>query len=133
MQLWGFFQDTSIADTARLIREVYGHTGATVQDGIDADSIKNALAAGNVVIIPINTRLTGLERYRNGPPRHTVVAVGYDDQQDKIIMHDPYTGGPYDLQLSSAVLNGALWDYHSGIHLNSGPKRTAMIIVPKMQ
>ncbi len=130
--IFNFYQDTSIADTARLMREFYGHTAVTVQDNIDADDIKDALAAGNVVIIPINTRLTGLAKYQNGPTRHTVVAVGYDEQQDKIIMHDPYTGGPYDLQLSSAALNNSLWDYYSGIHLNSGPKRSAMITVPKL-
>ena len=130
--IWGFFQDTSIADTARLMRDIYGHSGVMVQDDIGAENIKDALAAGNVVIVPINTQMTGLVKYKNGPPRHTVIAVGYDEQQDKIIMHDPYTGGAYDLQLSSSALNNSLWDYHSGIHLNAGPKRSAMIVVPKM-
>lgn len=38
--MFGFFQDTSIADTARLMREVYNHQGVTVQDNIDAEQNK---------------------------------------------------------------------------------------------
>lgn len=130
--IFGFFQDTSIADTARLLREYYGHNGIAVQNDIDAEDVKDSLAAGNVVIVPINTRLTGLAKYKNGPPRHTVIAVGYDDQQDKIIMHDPYTGGAYDFQLSSSTFNNSLSDYYSGNHAGTGPKRSAMISVSKI-
>lgn len=125
---FGFYQDTSILSTADLLKEFYGHKNYVVQYGITAEDIKNELAGGRLVIIPLNTQQLGASLYRNGPIRHTVVAVGYDDQTDTITVHDPYFGGAY-VKLSSSSINTALWDYYSGNHLPLPPKMSAMLVV----
>jgi hypothetical protein len=112
-----------------LLREFYNHQNYTVLENIGSDSIKDELAAGRLAVIALNTRLTGLPIYRYGPTRHTVVAVGYDDYADEIIVHDPYYGSGQYLRIPSRSLNNALWDYRSGVHLSHGPKRSAMISI----
>ncbi|MDQ3018740.1 MAG: C39 family peptidase, partial [bacterium] len=130
--MFGFYQDTSIDDTAMVLRDLYRNIAMIdVKKNISAEDIKNELAAGKLAIIPLNTRLTRHPLYRQGPIRHTVVAVGYDDQTDEIIIHDPYYSAGKYLRLSSAAVNRALWDYNSGIHLPNGPKRSAMIVVSR--
>jgi hypothetical protein len=124
----GFYQDTSMADTGALLKDYYGHSNYIVQYGITSDDIKNELAGNRVVLIPLNTQRLGGVYGPNGPPRHTVVAVGYDDQADTITIHDPYQGGEYRA-IPSKNIDAALWDYNSGVHLPLPPKMPAMLVV----
>ncbi len=127
----GFFQDTSIQDTAQLMKDYYNYPHVRVQENISSENIKEVIAAGNLAIIPLNTQLVKSTLYKKGPTRHTIIAVGYDDQKDEVNLHDPfYANGRY-LRIKSAALNKALWNYRSGIHLSHGPKRTAMMVVSR--
>jgi Peptidase_C39 like family len=128
--IFGFYQDTSAQDTARLMREFYQYQDVMVRENIGPEDIKQELAANRVVIIPINTRLTGLAMYRGGTSRHTVVAVGYDDASDQIIIHDPLYKTGQNIWIPSAALGNALSNYHSGNHLG-GNSGTALISVGK--
>ncbi len=125
---FGFYQDTSMMDTGTLLKEYYGHANYIVQYGISSEDIKNELAGNRVVLIPLNTQRLGGVYSQSGPPRHTVIAVGYDDQADTITIHDPYQGGQFRA-IPSKDIDAALWDYNSGVHLPLPPKMPAMLVV----
>ncbi len=129
--LYGFFEDTSAQDTATLIRNYYQHTGVTVTTDITTEHIKTAIANNHPVIIPINTRFLHHPLYRNGPIRHTVIVVGYDEALGEIVIHDPlYKNGAY-VHVSETQLDTALWNYDSGVHLPLPEHKTAMIEIWK--
>ncbi len=128
--IYGFYQDTSAQDTARVMREFYQYKDVTTKEGISVEDIKQELAQNRLVIFPLNTRLTGLPIYRTGPPRHTVVAVGYDDKSDSLIINDPLYGNARNMWVPSSNIQSALSNYYSGIH-RPGNTGTALISVGK--
>jgi hypothetical protein len=129
--IYGFYQDTSAQDTARLVREFYQYQDVSVKENISIEDIKQELAQNRVVLLPLNTRLTGMAMYANGPVRHMIIAVGYDDKNDEIIVHDPlYSTADY-LWIPSSGLQAALWNYNSGIHRPLGNRSTALISIGK--
>ncbi len=125
--MFGFYQDTSIEDTAKLMQDYYGYTKLEVKQNINSENIKQELAQGNLVIIPVNTRLTRMRMYKNGPPRHTLVAVGYDDRDDTITVHDSAYGA--FRTIPAAVLDRALSNYWSGNHRPDTNPGKAMLVV----
>jgi hypothetical protein len=129
--IYGFYKDTSAQDTARLMREFYLYPDVEVKENISMEDIKQELAKNRVVLVPLNTRLTGMAVYRNGPIRHMVIAVGYDDKNDEIIVHDPiFRNGEY-FWIPANSLSAALWNYSSGNLLPLPPRTTALISVGK--
>jgi hypothetical protein len=129
--IYGFYEDTSAQDTARLMREFYLYPDVEVKENISTEDIKMELSKNRVVLLPLNTRLTGLSVYRNGPIRHMVIAVGYDDKNDEIIVHDPiFRNGEY-FWMPASSLSAALWNYSSGNQRPLPPRTTALISVGK--
>ena len=125
MKLFGFHQDTSIADTALLMKEYYGYEPRMVS-GIGIADIKQALANNQLVIAAING--APLKIYRKPPPRHMLVVTGYDAATDMFLVHDPLVAEP-NLRISAARLEQALRDYPSGIHKRVRGKNTAMMVI----
>lgn len=129
--IYGFYEDTNAQDSARLIREFYQYPNVKVQENITVENIKQEIAKNRVVIVPLNTRATGLPMYKNGPVRHTIVVVGYDDKNDEVIIHDPIVPNGDFIWIPSSALQTALWNYNSGIHRPLGNRSTALISVGK--
>ena len=126
----GYYQDTSAQDTARIMREFFRYEDIAVRENIGIEDIKQELAANRVVILPINTRLTGLAMYRGGPYRHTIVVVGYDDKNDELIIHDPLYKNIQNFWIPASAIGKALSNYRSGVHL-PGNTGTALVSVGK--
>ena len=127
--IYGFHEDTSAQDTARLMKEFYRYNNVEVKENISVEDIKMELSKNRVVLIPFNSRLTGMPIYKNGPVRHMVVAVGYDDKNDEIIVHDPlFSNGAY-LWIPSSGLQASLWNYNSGVHRPLTTRSTAFVSV----
>ena len=129
--IFGFYQDTSAQDTARVMKEFYRHDNLFVLEHVTSDDIKLELANNRLVIIPLNVRLTGMPIYHNGPIRHTILAIGYDDTTNEIIIHDPYYASAKNLRIPAAALDKALWNYSSGVHKPLPDRTTALISVGK--
>lgn len=129
-RIFGFYQDTSAQDTARLMRDFFLYTDVAVKENINTENIKQEIASNRLVIIPIDPRLTGLAMYRNGPVRHMIVVVGYDDKNDELIINDPLYGNAHNLWVSAAAINKGLRNYDSGIH-RSTSNGTALISIGK--
>jgi uncharacterized protein YvpB len=123
---FGFHQDTSAADTARIMKEVYGQEVKLSYD-VNVGHIHEALLRGSIVIIPVDGTKLGFYT-RNVPPRHTIVVVGYDETLQQFIVHDPLIHGG-NTRIASSKLNSALRDYPSGVHKAVTTYRTAMIEV----
>ncbi len=130
---YGYFQDTSIQDTAdRIFREYYDFHNIEVRNNIHVNDILRELQNGHVVLTSINGQKIGNAYYRGaGPLRHMLVVVGYDDETQEFITHDPGTRFGAYLRFHRDRLQSALQDYASGEQVPVGPPRTAMIIVRK--
>lgn len=129
--IYGFYEDTSAQDTARLVREFYQYQNVEVKENISVEDIRMELSKNRVVLIPLNTRLMGLSFYRNGPVRHMVIAVGYDDKNDEIIVHDPLLNNGSYMWIPAKGLDAALWNYNSGIHRPLSTRNTAIVSIGK--
>lgn len=131
---YGFFHDTSVADTAqRILSEYLKYDATEVRYNIGVNDIREALARGNVVIVPTNGRLLDNPYYTPpGPEVHMVVVIGYEDATQQFITNDPGTRSGASLRFSYQNLIGATLDYASGDHEPDPRTTTAMIVVSPM-
>ena len=129
--IYGVYEDTNAQDTARVVREFYQHSDVTVTENISVEHIRMELSKNRVVIVPLNTQLTGLPIYKNGPVRHTVIVVGYDDKNDEIIINDPIVQNGGNMWIPAAALDKALWNYTTGNNLRLPARTTAMVSIGK--
>ncbi len=123
--MYGAFEDTSAGDTANLMQTFYRYPKVFVTYNISLLDVKIQIAAGNLVLLPVNAS----KLYYNGPVRHTLVVTGFDDQTGEIIVHDSLKGA--NLRFKENILSQALGDYRTGVHLPLGERQTAMIVVSK--
>lgn len=86
---FGYYLDSDAAETARMLREVYGLKTNIITDYTEED-LKNALSDNKVIIYFGAGRMLGNPYYRNpGPLYHVLVIKGYTDT--KFITNDPGT------------------------------------------
>lgn len=131
---FGFNEDTSVALTARLMKEYLGYGGIRVQDGIAARDIIPELLKGNLVIIPVNGQKLGNPRFEPPGPRvHMILVRGYDFFQSEFIVHDPGTQFGKDYRYSFDVVTNAFEDYPSGKEVTAGSGTAAMIVVSRSE
>jgi len=122
--------DTSIADTLKLLNDYYKYTNAFTQYSIGIDDIKTELAKSNVVIIPIYGRFVDNPFYSDPAPTfHQVLVVGYDDNTQELIVHDPGTARGENFRYTYQEITDSLIDYDSGIDEPLIQHRTAMLVI----
>lgn len=119
---YGFYQDSSAAQTAQLIKDYYGYQAEVYYD-ISLEDIKKALVKGNPVIVPAAGRLLGNPYFTPpGPVNHMLLIKGYN--QDEFITNDPGTKRGADFTYSYSVLEKAIRDYGENVK-----ERKAMIVI----
>jgi peptidase C39-like protein len=128
---YGYFQDSSAQDTAKLMAQYFGYRNVAVQYGISTFDIKRALDVNQLVIVPLNPRIISTTLYNKATTRHTVVVTGYDNLTHEIIFHDPLLVHGANRRVAESVFNSALTDYPSGPHLKNTVHATAIITVSK--
>lgn len=128
---YGYYEDTSIEDTAeRIFKGWYGYDGIEVKKGIGVTDVYDALAAGNLAVVAVNGRMLGNPYFRQpGPARHMALVVGYDAETGEFLVHEPGTAKGAAWRYHRLVLADALHDYDSGVSLPLPERRTAMIVV----
>ena len=127
---FGFNEDTSAADTARLMKEYFGYDGVVVRDKVAASDIVPELFKGNLVIIPVNGQKLGNPRFEPpGPIVHMILIRGYDFARNEFIVHDPGTQFGKDYRYSFDVITDAFEDYPSGEEVTAGSGTRAMIVI----
>ncbi len=112
---FGYHLDTTVAETARMIRENYGLT-VELKENFSESDLKTALAAGKLVLISTNGRLLGNPYYKQpGPIHHMLVLRGYTVTGD-FVTNDPGTrrGQNYPYPFQTLYGAAADWDHARG-------------------
>lgn len=129
---YGYFVDTSGLDTMRrLLLDYHGYIQTQWHDNSDAYDIIDALARGEIVLVPVNgQKLENPNFTGRGPLRHMIVVLGYDEVHGEFIAHEPGTRQGAFWRYSFATLRAAMNDYTSGEYAPLPvPPRTSMVTV----
>ena len=129
-QKYGQAFDLSTEDTMQLFKEYYSVQDISVTYDIDSDDIVQALAEGNIVIVPSNgQKLDNPYFTAPGPERHMLVITGYDQKNSEFTTNDPGTRRGEDYRYSYETLMTSVRDYPTGHKEPITEETTAMIVV----
>lgn len=124
---FGYYQDTTAAETAVILREYYKIEKVALVENPSTDDFKNALAKGKLVLMPAAGRLLGNPYFTPpGPLYHMLVIKGYT-AQGKFITNDPGTRRGADFLYAPATLLNAMHDWRPDGQVELG--RKVVIIV----
>jgi hypothetical protein len=122
--------DLSIDDTLKLLKQFFNYDNAWTRHDIGITDIKKELAAGNLVIIPVNGHEIGNPHYKQpGPERHQILVTGYDDRTREFTVNDPGTRYGKNYHFSYDAVTRALRDYKTGNKVPITENRTAMLVI----
>lgn len=83
------WDDTTAEETARVLREKFGHPSARVVRDVTIEQITAELDAGHPVIVPAAGRELSSPYYKPpGPLYHMLVIIGYDEATREFITND---------------------------------------------
>ncbi len=133
-ETYGDYRDTSAKDTAeRIISGYFGYEDWQIKEvNTTADIIKE-LAAGNVIITPMNgQKLCNPFYTAPGPERHMLVIRGYDPNTHEFITNDNGTRKGEGYRYREQVLFDAIRDYATGYHIPIAEIKKVMIVIKKI-
>jgi hypothetical protein len=126
-QTFGFYEDTTAAETARMAREHFG-LQAEAKPVASIDDVKAELTQGSVVLLPAAGRLLNNPNFSGaGPLYHMLVAKGFL-RDGRIITNDPGTRHGADYLYDPVVLYNAIHDWNGG-DVTNGAK--VMVVLNK--
>lgn len=125
-QYFGYYKDTTVEETATILKEFYGIGDVKVVYDPTVKDIKEALSENKAVIVPAAGRQLGNPYFRRpGPLYHMLVIKGYT-KEGNFITNDPGTRRGADFIYSPNVLMNAIHDWNGG---NVDFGRKVMIVV----
>lgn len=125
-QRFGYYEDTTVEETAVILREYFQLNKIEVVPDPRVEDIKKALAEGKAVIVPAAGRLLPNPYFRSpGPLYHMLVIKGYT-KDGKFITNDPGTRRGADFLYEPEDLMRAIHDWNGGAVLEG---QKVMIIV----
>ena len=128
-QLFGFYEDTTAAQTAVLAEMLYGYGHTELIEDPTFEQIKTHIAAGRPVIVPAAGRELGNPYFTApGPIYHMVVIRGYTED-GKFITNDPGTKHGEQYVYEADTLMNALHDWNGGGEITEG-KKVVLVIYP---
>ena len=123
---FGFFEDTTAAQTARIVADKYNVTAVRLAYNPTADQLKTWLAQRRVIIVPSAGRMLGNPNFTGvGPLYHMVVLKGYT-AGGQFITNDPGTRRGADYLYPEDVIMNAMHDWNGG-DVNQGAKVVIII------
>lgn len=126
---FGYYEDTTAAETARILKEYYGYANVLVRPIATVDDIKRPLARGLPVIVPAAGKLLGNPNFRNGgPDYHMLVIRGYTPTL--FITNDPGTRKGREYTYSYDTIMNAAHDWTGSKSTVTTGKRVMIIVVP---
>jgi hypothetical protein len=113
LKTFGYFEDTTAAETAKIITDKFGIKQVRLVSNPTVLAIKTALAQGKLVLVPSAGRMLPNPNFKSpGPLYHMIVLKGYT--QDSFITNDPGTRlGASFVYTIDAVMN-AMHDWNNG-------------------
>lgn len=119
---FGFYKDTNAEETAIILREHFSYNKVEVKQNPTATDIRQALANGRVVIVPVAGRELGNPYFQSpGPLYHMIVIKGYTTA-GKFISHDPGTRRGADFLYDENIIMNAIHDWRTDENINLGKK-----------
>lgn len=110
----GYFEDTNVTETLRILREYLGVAQAHLEFNPNTQDMKEYLAQGKVMLVPVAGQLLGNPHFRQpGPPYHMILLKGYTDDGN-FIANDPGTRYGANYVYPEAVIMNAMHDYNGG-------------------
>jgi len=114
---YGEFRDLSASSTVQLIKDYFNYQNVELVLNADALKIKNEIANGNAVIVPVNGQKLKNPHYTPpGPIQHMLVIKGYDPETKEFITNDSGTKRGENFRYDEKILENALQDYPTGYH-----------------
>jgi peptidase C39-like protein len=125
-QNFGYHLDTTAAETAKMIEQVYGLKTRLVPD-FNENDFKGELAQGHLVLVSTDGRLLGNPNYkRPGPPHHMLVVKGYNG--GGIVTNDPGTKNGRNYTYDFGTINSAAGDWDHAKKAVDTAKKVAIIV-----
>jgi hypothetical protein len=113
-QHFGYYQETTAAQTAQMIRALYGFSDVRVQYDVGIADIERNVRAGRPVIVPLAGQMLGNPYYKPpGPVYHMLVVKGVAENGD-LITDDVGTRHGHNLTYSPSVFLSAMHDAPQG-------------------
>ena len=126
-ETFGYFEDTTAAETARLAKIAYGFSRVDLIENPTADQIKALIASGHPVIVPAAGRQLNNPNFTgDGPPYHMIVLRGYTETQ--FISNDPGTRRGEEYVYSVETIMTAMHDWNGGDVENG--KKVVLVMYP---
>jgi len=121
------YEDSTAVQTAKLGRDYYGLKNLRVVYDFTTKDLKEYLAKGKPIIIPVAGRLLGNPNFTApGPLYHNLVLIGYDG--NTIITNDPGTRNGQGYRYQIKTIYNAIHDFSGDKNkIETGQK--AMIVV----
>lgn len=117
----GFFEDTTAAQTLRIITEKYNVAQAHLVYNPTVQQLKDFLLARKAVIVPSAGRLLGNPNFSGiGPLYHMLVLKGFT-ADGQFVTNDPGTRKGADYRYTADVIMNAMHDWNNG-DVNNGAK-----------
>ncbi len=122
MKTFGYFEDTTAAQTARILREYLGVTQVRVIADPTVGNLKAYLAEGKIVLVPAAGVLLHNPHFRApGPVYHMLVLKGYT-KDGQFITNDPGTKYGANYLYPFSTLMNAMHDWNNGADITQGAK-----------
>jgi len=119
---FGYYEDTTAEETATILREHYQYDQVALIEEPTALAIKQAVAAGRVVIVPVAGQQLGNPYFQQpGPLYHMLVVKGYT-ADGRFITNDPGTRRGADFLYEETVLMNAIHDWRTDHNITAGRK-----------
>lgn len=129
IKTFGFFESTTVVETARVAREYLG-LKTRVLENPNWEEIRTAVAAQKIVLLPTNGKLLKNPYFKNGGPLyHMLVVRGFTATGD-VITNDPGTRHGANFVYKKDVLMNALHDWQGNAAIStpaSGAPRAIVI------
>ncbi|MBI1833545.1 MAG: C39 family peptidase [Candidatus Andersenbacteria bacterium] len=124
---FGYYEDTTAAETAKVLTDHFKLTAVKVVPDPTVAGMKEALAAGKVVLVPAAGRLLGNPYFQQpGPLYHMLVIKGYTDD-GRFIVNDPGTRRGADFLYSEETIMNAMHDWRSDQQIELGRKVVILV------
>jgi hypothetical protein len=114
--LFGTYHDTSPEDTVKLAQVFFGTDDLIAVRDIRIRDIHQALQSGPVIVPLDGRKLKNPYFSGEGPARHMLVILGYDEVKKVFITHDPGTKRGAQYVYPEDRLFDAIIDYPTGHH-----------------
>jgi hypothetical protein len=126
VDLFGYFEDTTVEQTALIAEMLYGYQ-TEILENPTAEQLKEQLAAGRPVIVPAAGRMLGNPYFTApGPLYHMLILRGYT-ASNQFITNDPGTKRGESYVYSVDTIMNAMHDWNNGEDITEGAKRVLVV------